>query len=98
MTESFSAADKERITAEYREMIENELMPAYRELRAYVADDYMSHARATVGMAALPQGEAWYAFHARHPTNPDPGTAPIPQNGLAQHPKSLETGKRRAIA
>src|SRR3546814_752215 len=82
MPESFSAADKERITAEYREMIENELMPAYRELRAYVADDYMSHARDTVGMAALPNGEAWYAFNARNSTTTDLSPAEIHQIGL----------------
>ena len=82
MPDSFSDADRERITAEYREMIENELMPAYRELRAYVADDYMSHARDTVGMAALPNGEAWYAFNARNSTTTDLSPAEIHQIGL----------------
>ena len=34
MPDDIPAAERERITAEYRAMIEGELMPAYRELRA----------------------------------------------------------------
>ena len=82
MPESFSDADKERITAEYRAMIQDELMPAYRELREYVANDYMEHARDTVGMAALPDGEAWYAFNAHNSTTTDLSPAEIHQIGL----------------
>ncbi len=82
MPESFSDADKARIAAEYREMIETQLMPAYRELREYVADDYMSHARDTVGLAALPNGKAWYAFNARNSTTTDLSPAQIHQIGL----------------
>ena len=33
LPESFSAADKQRITNDYRQLIEGELLPAYRELR-----------------------------------------------------------------
>jgi len=82
LPESFSDADKERITAEYRAMIQDELMPAYRELREYVANDYMEHARGTVGMAALPDGEAWYAFNAHNSTTTDLSPAQIHQIGL----------------
>ncbi|MGY0556473.1 MULTISPECIES: DUF885 domain-containing protein [unclassified Lysobacter] len=82
MPESFADADKERIAAEYREMIDTELMPAYRELREYIANDYMSHARDTVGMATLPNGEAWYAFNAHKSTTTDLSPSQIHQIGL----------------
>jgi uncharacterized protein (DUF885 family) len=65
------AADKARITAEYRAMIEGEMLPAYRALRAFIADEYMPATRASHGMAALPDGQAWYAYNARNSTTTD---------------------------
>ena len=82
MPEDIPAADRERITAEYRSMIEGELMPAYRELRSFVAGEYMPATRATSGMAALPNGEAWYAYNARSSTTTDLTPAQIHQIGL----------------
>ena len=82
MPESFPAADRERLTAEYRTMIEDELMPAYREMRAFVADEYMPRTRESSGMAALPGGDAWYAYNARNSTTTDLTPAQIHQIGL----------------
>ncbi|MGH8496276.1 MAG: DUF885 domain-containing protein [Gammaproteobacteria bacterium] len=82
MPESFSDEDRERITAEYREMIGQELMPAYRELREYVAGDYMPETRETSGLGALPNGEAWYAFNVQRSTTTDLTPAQIHQIGL----------------
>jgi len=82
MPESFSAAERERITAEYRTMIEDELMPAYREMRDFVADEYMPHTRETAGLGALPGGDEWYAYNARNSTTTDLSPAEIHQIGL----------------
>ncbi len=82
MPETIPAADRARITAEYRAMVEGELMPAYRELRAFVANEYMPATRATSGMAALPDGEAWYAYNVRNSTTTDLTPAQIHQIGL----------------
>ena len=82
MPDAIPAAERERITAEYRAMIEGELMPAYRELRAFVADEYMPATRASSGMAALPDGEAWYAYNASSSTTTDLTPAQIHQIGL----------------
>ena len=82
MPDAIPAAERERITAEYRAMIEGELMPAYRELRAFVADEYMPATRDSSGMAALPNGEAWYAYNARSSTTTDLTPAQIHQIGL----------------
>lgn len=82
MPDSFSGADKQRITAEYRAMIENELMPAYRELRAFVADEYLPATRTSAGMDELPNGEEWYAFRVRNSTTTDLSPAQIHQIGL----------------
>ncbi|HEU5467876.1 MAG TPA: DUF885 family protein [Steroidobacteraceae bacterium] len=82
MPESIPGADRERITSEYRAMIAQELMPAYRELRAYVADDYMPKTRKTSGLGALPDGADWYAFLVRRYTTTDLTPAQIHQIGL----------------
>ncbi|MDQ3289209.1 MAG: DUF885 family protein [Pseudomonadota bacterium] len=80
--DSFSEADRQRITAEYRSMIENELMPAYREMRDFVANEYTPATRTSAGMAALPDGEAWYAFNARNSTTTDLTPSQIHRIGL----------------
>jgi uncharacterized protein (DUF885 family) len=79
---SFSAADKQRITAEYKQLIEQELMPAYTRLRTFVAEEYMPKTRDSAGMSALPNGVAWYAYNARNSTTTDLSPVQIHQIGL----------------
>lgn len=78
----FSDADKQRLTAEYKTLIEGELLPAYRKLRSFVADEYLPKTRTTDGMDALPDGAAWYAFNVRKSTTTDLTPAQIHQIGL----------------
>ncbi|MCE7033134.1 DUF885 family protein [Lysobacter sp. GX 14042] len=82
MPEGIDAAGRERITGEYRELIERQLMPAYRELRRYIADEYLPHARDSAGLDALPDGEAWYAHRVRMSTTTDLSPVQIHQIGL----------------
>ncbi|MBW8851920.1 MAG: DUF885 family protein [Xanthomonadales bacterium] len=64
MPAGFSDADKARITAEYRTMIAQEIMPAFKRMRAFIATDYLPACRDSAGMGDLPDGKAWYAFNA----------------------------------
>ena len=82
MPPSFPDADKARITADYRNMIGTQLLPAYKRLRAYIADDYMQHTRDTVGLDKLPGGVEWYAYDVRQNTTTDMAPAQIHQLGL----------------
>jgi uncharacterized protein (DUF885 family) len=82
MPKDFSAADKERLTAAYRAMIGEQIMPAYRKLRAFIADEYMAKTRSTSGLGALPNGKAWYAFNASNSTTTDKSPEEIHQIGL----------------
>ena len=82
MPVEFSDADKTRLTAAYREMIEKRMMPAFRELRAFIADEYLPATRDSVGMDKLPGGAEWYAFNVRQSTTTDLGPAQIHQIGL----------------
>ena len=82
MPADFSAADKARLTAAYREMIGERVMPAYRELRAFIANEYLPRTRTAPGMDALPDGAAWYAFNAKNSTTTDLTPDQIHQIGL----------------
>jgi uncharacterized protein (DUF885 family) len=81
---SFSASDKQRLTAEYTALIETTLMPAYRKLRAFIADEYIPKCTDTVGLNALPNGTAWYAYRVRESTTTDLDPEKIHQIGLAE--------------
>jgi len=61
MPEDFPEADKARISAEYKRMIEYRIMPAYRALRGFIATEYLPATRTSDGLGALPNGQAWYA-------------------------------------
>lgn len=61
MPNTIAAEDKARISAEYKRMIELRIMPAYRALRGFIATEYLPATRASSGLGALPDGQAWYA-------------------------------------
>jgi uncharacterized protein (DUF885 family) len=82
MPTEFSAADRERLTTAYRVMIKDQLMPAYKRLRVYIADEYLPKTRDTFGMAALPDGAAWYASKVHDNTTHSMNPAQIHQIGL----------------
>ena len=82
MPAGFSEADRTRLTAEYRRLIEYRLMPSYRRLRGFIATRYLPATRSTDGLAALPDGAAWYAWNARQSTTTDLTPAQIHQTGL----------------
>jgi len=82
MPKDFSDADKARLTAAYRDMIGQQIMPSFRKLRDFIATDYLTATRDTVGMDKLPNGAAWYAFNVRTTTTTDLSPAQIHQIGL----------------
>jgi uncharacterized protein (DUF885 family) len=82
MPKDFSAADKARLTEAYRAMIGDRMMPAFRKLRDFIANDYMPRTRDSVGLNQLPNGDAWYAFKVRATTTTDLSPAQIHQIGL----------------
>ena len=78
----FSDADKARITAEYRTMIEQEIVPAFRRMRDFIVKDYLPACRDTAGMGDLPNGQAWYAFNAYQSMSIRRSPADVHQIGL----------------
>ncbi len=82
LPKDFSDADKAHLAEAYRKLIAEQLMPAYKELRRYVNDEYLPACRDTVGLDALPNGAALYAYDAKVSTTTDMTPAQIHQIGL----------------
>jgi len=68
MPADIPAAERERLAAEYRRLIDTRLMPAYRRLRGFVATEYLAATRASAGLGDLPGGAQWYAYYVRQST------------------------------
>ncbi|MDZ4306470.1 DUF885 domain-containing protein [Allopontixanthobacter sp.] len=60
MPDTFSAADKARLTAEYRK-VTGELYAANQRMRDFLRDEYLPAARTTVGLGQMKGGEKLYA-------------------------------------
>ena len=59
----FSPAERTKVAAfatAWREMVRDELAPAFRRYQTFLRDEYLPHARDTVGVASLPNGAACY--------------------------------------
>ncbi|TVS16490.1 MAG: DUF885 domain-containing protein [Gammaproteobacteria bacterium] len=68
----------------YQTAIADVLLPAYERLHDFIADEYITAARSTHGMHALPDGDAWYAWLVRGTTTTDLSPAEIHDIGLAE--------------
>ncbi len=82
MPAEFSAEDRQRLTEAYRELIDGRLLPAIRKQRDFIASEYLPACRDSVGLDALPDGKAWYAFAARQSTTTEQTPERIHQIGL----------------
>jgi prolyl oligopeptidase len=63
--DSISASERERLRSAASEIIEDEILPAYRKLDKYFNTRYLPAARDSVGLSALDNGSAWYEHLTR---------------------------------
>lgn len=82
--QSFSEADKTRLTAAYTALVQDTLAPAYQRLHVFLRDTYLPACRDTVALGDLPGGKEWYAFQARIATTTDLDPEQIHAIGLAE--------------
>jgi uncharacterized protein (DUF885 family) len=66
--EAVPVAERDRITADMRKLLAEQVLPAYARLLAFVRDEYTPKARASTAWSALPDGKAWYAHRVRQST------------------------------
>jgi len=53
-------ADKQRLTQEITDTVNNEVLPAYRQFAEFVTKDYAPHGRTALSVTSLPGGAARY--------------------------------------
>ena len=80
----FREAPEERLRTEAARVFAEEVEPALRKLRDYLANTYVPGARESIAMSDLPDGEAWYAFTLRSNTTTDLTPEQIHQLGLSE--------------
>lgn len=81
---NFTAAQKEKFTKEYQDLITNKLIPAYTKMGDFLEKEYLPKARTTDGINALPRGNEIYAYYAKSWTTTNKTPQEINKTGLQQ--------------
>jgi uncharacterized protein (DUF885 family) len=81
---SISAEDQKRLTEEIKQVVNSEVLPAYRRFADFIAKDYAPHARTTIGLNSLPDGARRYQQAIREQTTTDMFPAEIHALGLRE--------------
>ncbi len=84
LPESFSEEDKARLTTAYQDAINNQIIPVYRSMHDFIRDEYLPACSETVGLSALPDGEAWYNFMIQTQTTTSLTADEIHNYGLSE--------------
>ncbi|HVI26697.1 MAG TPA: DUF885 domain-containing protein [Xanthomonadaceae bacterium] len=82
--DSIGEADRAALRGEARQIIRDQVVPAYRSLQAYFDGDYLPKTRDSIAVTALPDGEAYYAYLAGYFTTTDLTPAQIHAIGLKE--------------
>ena len=69
--DSISQSDRDKLQAQARQVIADDVVPAYRKLQTYFNDQYLPRTRESIAAADLPDGKAYYDFLARYYTTTD---------------------------
>ena len=91
-------ADRQRLTLAYTAAVNNRLRPAFRRVRAFLADEYLPSTRASVGLSAMPGGAAYYDFLIRSHTTTTLTAAQVHRLGLSEVERitaSMSAGMRK---
>ena len=80
----FSEADKARLTAAYKDMVEKGLYPANQRLRDFLRDEYLPLAREGVGLSYMKGGEKLYQYMVEQTTTLPLKAADIHNLGLSE--------------
>jgi uncharacterized protein (DUF885 family) len=65
LPESFSEEDQKRLQKSAQEVIDDKIVPAYREFNRYFTKTYLPASRDSIGASSLPNGNAFYEYRTR---------------------------------
>lgn len=99
---TFSAADRQRLRGGVLAAIRDSVLPSYVKFTAFVRDEYAPKGRTDIGVWALPDGAARYAFAVRRMTTTDMKPGEIHELGLREvariEAEQLEIAKKLGFA
>jgi uncharacterized protein (DUF885 family) len=81
---SIKAADRARLTAEYRDSIAKVIYPALRKMRDFLANDYLADAREGFGLKYMKGGDAYYRYLIEQTTTEPLDPEQVHQLGLSE--------------
>jgi uncharacterized protein (DUF885 family) len=82
--DSFTEAEKAQLTQAYQEMVANKIIPAYAELKDFMATTYLEAGRESSGIQDTPNGDAYYAHQIKVYTTTDMTADEIHELGLSE--------------
>ncbi|HVU17709.1 MAG TPA: DUF885 domain-containing protein [Candidatus Didemnitutus sp.] len=71
LPDTIAEPERARLQREYGDAVRQVMIPAYRRLRDFIRDEYLSQARETAGWNVLPGGKEAYAWLVRWQTTTD---------------------------
>ena len=77
-------SDRARLRADAARAYNEQDRPAFRRLQTYLTNVYIPRSRETIGMSALPDGEAWYAYNVKVQTTTTRTPREIHELGLSE--------------
>jgi uncharacterized protein (DUF885 family) len=84
MPDSFSTADKARITSGLSHNITTVLVPSYKKMADFLQNEYLPKSRVSISFDDLPNGNKLYEFLIRYWTTTDKTAEEIYQTGLSE--------------
>ncbi|MGP7794974.1 DUF885 domain-containing protein [Sphingomonas sp. CLY1604] len=81
---SIPAADRQRLTAAYARQVRDVITPAHVRIRDFLKTEYLPKARASVGLSAIPGGDALYAYRIEQNTTLPLQAEAVHQLGLSE--------------
>jgi uncharacterized protein (DUF885 family) len=81
---SMSAADRARLTNEYRESLTGTVYPALQRMRDFLANEYLAHARDGFGLMYMKGGDKYYRYLIEQTTTEELDPEQVHQLGLSE--------------
>lgn len=82
--ESFSDADKKRLTKAGREAISKKIIPSYKKLKKFFVEEYLPASYPKAGIWQHPMGEEYYSFLTRSFTTTSMTPKEVHEKGLSE--------------
>lgn len=80
----FTESEKARLTSNYASLITNKIIPTYKELHDFMANEYMNAGRESSGIQGMPNGDAYYAHQIKLYTTTTLTASEIHEIGLKE--------------